>query len=144
MAFFEGDIYRRKEMEEIDMTLEQFHRHQEESFDAFCKKAIRNAAVSAHQQLDEKAEKEPSLKTFQNWFFFTQLMVIKPTTKPFQYIVIWTYVKAIRDNLHNAELSTPRNSKDIPLYLYHYHLSISKKRQEIRNYSLFPGVYCID
>ena len=66
MAFFEGDIYRRKEMEEIDMTLEQFHRYQEESFDAFCKKAIRNAAVFEHQQLDEKAEKEPSLQTFQN------------------------------------------------------------------------------
>ena len=43
------------------MTLEQFHRYQEKSFDAFCKKVIRNAAFSAHQQLDEKAEKEPSL-----------------------------------------------------------------------------------
>ncbi len=43
------------------MTLEQFHRYQEESFDAFCKKVIRNAASSAHRKLDEKAEKEPNL-----------------------------------------------------------------------------------
>lgn len=43
------------------MTLEQFHKYQEESFDAFCKKVIRNAAFSAHQRLDEKAKKEPSL-----------------------------------------------------------------------------------
>ena len=43
------------------MTLEQFQKYQEESFDAFCKKVIRNAAFSAHRQLDEKAEKEPCL-----------------------------------------------------------------------------------
>ena len=43
------------------MTLEQFYRYQEESFDAFCKKVIRNAASSAHRKLDEKAEKEASL-----------------------------------------------------------------------------------
>lgn len=43
------------------MTLEQFHRYQEESFDAFCKKVVRNAAFSAHRKLDEKAEKEANL-----------------------------------------------------------------------------------
>ena len=43
------------------MTLEHFRRYQEETFDTFCKKVIRNAAFSAHQQLDEKAEKETSL-----------------------------------------------------------------------------------
>ena len=61
MAFFKGDIYRSKETEEIDMTLEQFYRYQEESFDAFCKKVIRNAASSVHRKLDEKADREPSL-----------------------------------------------------------------------------------
>lgn len=45
------------------MTLEQFYRYQEESFDAFCKKVIRNAAATAHQKLDEKAEKEPNLSS---------------------------------------------------------------------------------
>ena len=43
------------------MTLEQFHKYQEESFDAFCKKVIRNAAFTAHQHLNEKAEVESSL-----------------------------------------------------------------------------------
>lgn len=43
------------------MTLEQFYRFHEESFDAFCKKVIRNAAFTAHQQLDEKAAREPNL-----------------------------------------------------------------------------------
>lgn len=43
------------------MTLEQFYRYQEESFDAFCKKVIRNAASSVHRKLDEKADREPSL-----------------------------------------------------------------------------------
>lgn len=50
-------------MEEIDMTLKQFYRYREESFDAFCKKVIRNAASSAHRKLDEKAEKESRLVT---------------------------------------------------------------------------------
>lgn len=45
------------------MTLEQFYRYQEESFDAFCKKVIRNAAATAHQKLDEKAEREPNLSS---------------------------------------------------------------------------------
>ena len=40
------------------MTLEQLCRYQEESFDAFCRKVIRNAAFSAHRQLNQKAEKE--------------------------------------------------------------------------------------
>lgn len=40
------------------MTLEQFYRYQEESFDAFCKKAIRNESAAAHMKLNKRAEKE--------------------------------------------------------------------------------------
>ena len=64
MAFFEGDIYRSKEMEEIDMTLEQFHWYQEESFDAFCKKAIRNAAVFETSSLMKKQKRNRAFRPF--------------------------------------------------------------------------------
>lgn len=40
------------------MTLEQFHRYHEESFDAFCKRVIRNESAKAHTKLNDRAEME--------------------------------------------------------------------------------------
>lgn len=40
------------------MTLEQFQRYQEETFDAFCKAVIRNESANAHNEMDMRAEKE--------------------------------------------------------------------------------------
>lgn len=40
------------------MTIEQFQRYQEESFDAFCKTVIRNESANAHNELDSRSEKE--------------------------------------------------------------------------------------
>ena len=40
------------------MTLEQFQRYQEETFDAFCKAVIRNESANAHSEMDMRAEKE--------------------------------------------------------------------------------------
>ena len=40
------------------MTLEQIYKYQEESFDAFCKKVIRNAAKTAHKNITKRIEME--------------------------------------------------------------------------------------
>ena len=40
------------------MTAEQFRNYQEQSFDAFCKKVIRNEAINIHNRLAALAEKE--------------------------------------------------------------------------------------
>lgn len=40
------------------MTLEQFQRYQEETFDAFCKAVIRNESTNAHNEMNLRAEKE--------------------------------------------------------------------------------------
>ena len=40
------------------MTLEQFQRYQEETFDAFCKAVIRNESANAHNEINIRAEKE--------------------------------------------------------------------------------------
>ena len=40
------------------MTVEQFRLYQEQSFDAFCKKVIRNEAINIHKRLMALAEKE--------------------------------------------------------------------------------------
>ncbi len=40
------------------MTLERFYRYQEESFDAYCKKVIRNESATVHAKLKDRAEKE--------------------------------------------------------------------------------------
>ena len=40
------------------MTQVQFRNYQEQSFDAFCKKVIRNEAINIHKRLMALAEKE--------------------------------------------------------------------------------------
>jgi len=45
------------------MTQEQFRDYQEQSFDAFCKKVIRNEAINIHKRLATLAEKEVSLSS---------------------------------------------------------------------------------
>ena len=45
------------------MTQEQFRNYQEQSFDAFCKKVIRNEAINIHKRLAALAEKEISLSS---------------------------------------------------------------------------------
>lgn len=40
------------------MTVEQFQRYQEETFDAFCKAVIRNESANAHKEMDQRAERE--------------------------------------------------------------------------------------
>lgn len=45
------------------MTQEQFRNYQEQSFDAFCKKVIRNEAINIHKRLAALAEKEVSLSS---------------------------------------------------------------------------------
>ena len=42
------------------MTLEQFKRYQEETFDSFCKAIIRNESANAHNEIASHAEKEVS------------------------------------------------------------------------------------
>lgn len=42
------------------MTLEQFQRYQEETFDSFCKAIIRNESANAHNEIIKRAEKEVS------------------------------------------------------------------------------------
>ena len=43
------------------MTVEQFRNYQEQSFDAFCKKVIRNEAINIHKRLMALSERELSL-----------------------------------------------------------------------------------
>lgn len=43
------------------MTAEQFRNYQEQSFDAFCKKVVRNEAINIHNRLAALAEKETPL-----------------------------------------------------------------------------------
>lgn len=43
------------------MTLDQFQRYQEQTFDAFCKAVIRNEAINAHRKIAAQADKEVSL-----------------------------------------------------------------------------------
>lgn len=43
------------------MTQEQFRDYQEQSFDAFCKKVIRNEAINIHKRLAAFSEKETPL-----------------------------------------------------------------------------------
>ena len=45
------------------MTLEQFKRYQEETFDSFCKAVIRNESANAHNEISERAEKEVSFSS---------------------------------------------------------------------------------
>lgn len=40
------------------MTREQYNEYLEKSFDAFCRRVIRNEAINAHKQLATRAEKE--------------------------------------------------------------------------------------
>lgn len=40
------------------MTLEQYQRYQEETFDAFCKAVIRNKSANAHNEMNAMSEKE--------------------------------------------------------------------------------------
>lgn len=40
------------------MTLEQYQRYQEETFDAFCKAVIRNESANAHNEMNAMSEKE--------------------------------------------------------------------------------------
>ena len=40
------------------MTPEQYNEYLEKSFDAFCRRVIRNEAINAHKQLAVRAEKE--------------------------------------------------------------------------------------
>lgn len=42
------------------MTLEQFHTYIEQTFDSFCKKVIRNAAIDIHRELERQREREKS------------------------------------------------------------------------------------
>ena len=48
------------------MTLEQFRKYQEQSFDAFCKKVIRNEAINIHKHLAARAERDLSLSALSN------------------------------------------------------------------------------
>lgn len=45
------------------MTLEQFQRYQEETFDSFCKAIIRNESANAHNEIAARAEKEISFSS---------------------------------------------------------------------------------
>lgn len=40
------------------MTIEQFQKYQEQSFDAFCKTVIRNEAINEHKRISVQTEKE--------------------------------------------------------------------------------------
>lgn len=40
------------------MTREQYYEYLEKTFDAFCRRVIRNEAINAHKQLAARAEKE--------------------------------------------------------------------------------------
>lgn len=40
------------------MTFEQFQRYQEQAFDAYFKKAVRNESINAHKEIMDRAEKE--------------------------------------------------------------------------------------
>lgn len=42
------------------MTLEQFHTYIEQTFDSFCKKVIRNAAIDIHREISRQREREKS------------------------------------------------------------------------------------
>ena len=42
------------------MTLEQFHTYIEQTFDSFCKKVIRNAAIDIHREISRQREREES------------------------------------------------------------------------------------
>lgn len=42
------------------MTVEQFHTYIEQTFDSFCKKVIRNAAIDIHRELERQREREKS------------------------------------------------------------------------------------
>lgn len=42
------------------MTLKQFHTYIEQSFDSFCKKVIRNAAIDIHCEISRQREREKS------------------------------------------------------------------------------------
>ena len=42
------------------MTVEQFHTYIEQTFDSFCKKVIRNAAIDIHRELERQREREQS------------------------------------------------------------------------------------
>lgn len=43
------------------MTLDQFHTYMEQTFDSFCKKVIRNAAIDIHREISRQRERELSL-----------------------------------------------------------------------------------
>lgn len=45
------------------MTLEQFNTYMEQSFDAFCKKVIRNESRNIHKRLKRQAEHERALSS---------------------------------------------------------------------------------
>lgn len=45
------------------MTLEQFKRYQEETFDSFCKAVIRNESANAHNEIIARADKEVSFSS---------------------------------------------------------------------------------
>ena len=45
------------------MTLEQFCRYQEQSFDAFCKMVIRNEAINEHKRIAARIQREIPLST---------------------------------------------------------------------------------
>lgn len=43
------------------MTLEEFRIYQEQTFDAFCKKTIRNESIDAHREMATRARQEVSM-----------------------------------------------------------------------------------
>lgn len=45
------------------MTIEQFRRYQEQSFDAFCKMVIRNEAINEHKRIAARIQREIPLST---------------------------------------------------------------------------------
>lgn len=45
------------------MTEQQFQTYQEQTFDAFCKKVIRNESANAYKELARRAEREVSLSS---------------------------------------------------------------------------------
>ena len=101
------------------MTQEQFRNYQEQSFDAFCKKVIRNEAINIHKRLTALAEREQPLSALSNADLTA--LCCEDTYRPYQktYYVQGRPIRVYDPDLGEIlQFLTPQRRDVILLYFF--------------------------
>lgn len=105
------------------MTKAEFQKYQEQTFDSFCKKVIRNTAISIYREMTARAEREVSLSDLSDSDMASLCTVDTYHTYSKEYTVLGHIIKIYNPQIGEALQFIQPKLRDIILLSYFFDYS---------------------